>query len=207
MVPLYTHTPNTQRERATQNSISEAKNEKKEVDKMRQTTGLHVCQRQRVHVRLIATSRCTRGHRAKTSKWKMKGFPGSEQNSDDTSPAKHDLSDFETSLRIHIRHESGKEREKCTSNRNLHFFHFFQFFKTLGRIFSASVDSHNSFMRKKVSNRKGNHKERRCQIKQKRKNVFFLHLTPHEGLFQKFENKNKDKKTTPLRPGLRPHMY
>ena len=152
---------------------------------MRQTTGLHVCQRQRVHVRLIATSRCTRGHRAKTLKWKMKGSLCSDQNSDDTSPAKHDLSDFETSLRIHIRHESGKEREKCISNRNLHFFHFFQFFKTLERIFSASVDSHNSFMRKKVSNRKGNHKERRCQIKQKRKNVFFLHLTPHEGLFHK----------------------
>ena len=85
----------------------------------------------------------------------MKGFPGSDQNSDDTSPPKHDLCDFETSLRIHIRHDSDNEREKCTSNENPHFSHFFQFFKSLERTFSSSVDSQNSFKRKKVSNRKG----------------------------------------------------
>jgi hypothetical protein len=85
----------------------------------------------------------------------MKGFPGSDQNSDDTSPPKDDLCDFETSLRIHIRHDSDNEREKCTSNENPHFSHFFQFFKSLERTFSSSVDSQNSFKRKKVSNRKG----------------------------------------------------
>jgi hypothetical protein len=56
-------------------------------------------------------------------------------------------------------------------------------------------------MRKKVSNRKGNHKERRCQIKQKRKNVFFLHLTPHEGLFHKCLKKKKKQRRSGQAPG------
>ena len=81
----------------------------------------------------------------------MKGFPGSDRNSDDTSQAKHGLHDFETSLRIQIQHDTGKEREKCTSNEYLHFFHFFQFFKISERTSSSFVDSHNSFKRKKVS--------------------------------------------------------
>jgi len=110
----------------------------------------------------------------------MKGFPGSDQNSDDTSPAKHDLWDFDTSLRIQIRHDSGKERGKCTSNGNLHFFHFLQFFKTLERIFSSSVDPHNSFKRKKVSNRKG-------------KTCSFCIWHPTKGYFTNVKKKTKKK--------------
>ena len=109
----------------------------------------------------------------------MKGFPSSDQNSDDTSARKHDLCDFETSLIIQIRHDSGKERDMCTNNGNLHFFHFFPFFKTLERILNTSVDSHNSFKRKKVSNRKG-----------KTNSPCIWH--PTKGCFKNFKNKTKN---------------
>ena len=40
---------------------------------------------------------------------KMKVFPSSEQKSDDIKPPKHDHCDFETSLRIQIRHDLDNE--------------------------------------------------------------------------------------------------
>jgi len=52
-------------------------------------------------------------------------FTSSDQNSDDTSPPKHDLCDFETSLRIQIRHGSDNEREYCISNKKTLFELFF----------------------------------------------------------------------------------
>ena len=76
----------------------------------------------------------------------MKVFPGSEQKSDDTSPPKHDHCDFETSLRIHIRHDSDNEWELCTSKKKDSFsIHFLQFFKTLERTLSSSFDSRNAW--------------------------------------------------------------
>ena len=118
----------------------------------------------------------------------MKGFPSSDQNSDDTSARKHDLCDFETSLIIQIRHDSGKERDMCTNNGNLHFFHFFPFFKTLERILNTSVDSHNSFKRKKVSNRKG-----------KTNSPCIWH--PTKGCFKNFKNKTKKQRRSGQAPG------
>ena len=118
----------------------------------------------------------------------MKGFPSSDQNSDDTSARKHDLCDFETSLIIQIRHDSGKERDMCTNNGNLHFFHFFPFFKTLERILNTSVDSHNSFKRKKVSNRKV-----------KKNSPWIWH--PTTGCFKNFKNKTKKQRRSGQAPG------
>ena len=108
-----------------------------------------------------------------------------------TSQAKHDLCDFEISLRIQIRHDSGKEREKFTNNGNHHFFHFFQFFKTLERTFSSSVGSHNSFKRKMVSNRKG-----------KSNSSCIWH--PKKGCFKNVKKKQKQKTHTHSAPQARP---
>jgi hypothetical protein len=58
----HTHTKHTQRIR-DDNIISEVKKRRKK-KKMRQTTGMHIWQRLRVHILLPA--RCTRAHRAKT---------------------------------------------------------------------------------------------------------------------------------------------
>ena len=44
-------------------------------------------------------------------------FPGSEEKTDDIKPPKHDHCDFETSLRIQIRHDSDNEWEYCTYNK------------------------------------------------------------------------------------------
>ena len=85
----------------------------------------------------------------------MKGFPGSEQKSDDTSHAKHDLWNFETSLRIQIRHDSDNEWELCFSNKKTLFEFFFQKFKTHERTFSTSFDSRNFWKWKQAHYRKG----------------------------------------------------
>ena len=58
--------------------------------------------------------KCTRagGKQAKKGRnlnWKFEVFTSSDQKSDDTSPPKHGLCDFETSLRIQIRHDSDYE--------------------------------------------------------------------------------------------------
>jgi hypothetical protein len=68
-------------------------------------------------------------------------FTSSDQKSDDTSPPKHDPCDFETSLRIHIRHDSDNERKYCTSNKKQTLFQLFlQFFKSLERTLSSSFE-------------------------------------------------------------------
>ena len=82
--------------------------------------------------------------KGKNLNWKMEVFPNSEQKSDDTSPTKHDTSDFETSIRIQIRHDLDNERELCTSNKKTLFEFFLQFFKTLERTLSSTFDSRNA---------------------------------------------------------------
>jgi len=75
----------------------------------------------------------------------MEVFPSSEQKSDDTSPPKHDPCEFETSLRIHIRHVSDNEWKLCTSNKKTLFELFLQFFEALERTLSSSFDSRNAW--------------------------------------------------------------
>jgi len=59
----------------------------------------------------------------------MKVFPSSDQKCDDTSLVKHAHCDFETSLRIKIRHDSDNERESCPSNKTTLFELFFKISK------------------------------------------------------------------------------
>jgi len=87
---------------------------------------------------------------------KFKVLPSLDQKYDDTSPRKHDICDFETSLRFRIRHDSDKEWEWCTSNKNTLFKLFFSFQFCNGTL-SSSFDFHNSFKRKKASHRKRKH--------------------------------------------------
>ena len=87
----------------------------------------------------------------------MKEFPGSDQTSDDTSARKStfvisiQVSEFSSDM-IQATIENSALATKIFIFPPLFF--FFQFFKTLERTLSSSVDSHDSFKRNKVSNRK-----------------------------------------------------
>ena len=98
----------------------------------------------------------------------MKVFPGSEQKSDNISPPKHD---FETSLKIQIRHGSDNEWEYCTYNKKTLFNFFLQFFKALERTLSSSFDSRNAWKWKQ-----GHYTKRR---KKKKKRASVLHPRAH----------------------------
>ena len=88
----------------------------------------------------------------------MKVFPGSEQKSDNISPPKHD---FETSLKIQIRHGSDNEWEYCTYNKKTLFNFFLQFFKALERTLSSSFDSRNAWKWKQGHNTKERKKKKK----------------------------------------------
>ena len=72
-------------------------------------------------------------------------------------------------------------RKSALATKIFIFSHFFQFFKTLERTFSSSVDSQNSFKRKKVSNRK-------------RKTCSSCIWHPTKGCFKNSKTKIKTKK-------------
>ena len=107
----------------------------------------------------------------------MKVFPSSEQKCDDTSLVKHAHCDFETSLRIEIRHDSDNERESCPSNKTTLFELFFKISKRKSApsaplLTLAMLESENRRITQKES----------CVL---------LHLAPLEGLFHKEEKKKK----------------
>ena len=62
----------------------------------------------RAHVEVLAQV-AKKAKMGKNFNIKFKVFPSSEQKADNTSPPKCDLCDFETSLRIQIRHDSDYE--------------------------------------------------------------------------------------------------